>query len=1059
MADTDVQGMLVRIEATTAQLRQEIARGESAVAKASGQIDSSLGAVDQAFDRTGTNASLLQRTFSSAFTGMGLAATAAIAGLVAITTKTTEYAQEVRNLSTLSNASTTEFQRMAAGARTVGVEQEKLADIYKDTTDRAGEFISRGGGEMADFFKEIAPRVGVTAQMFANLSGPQALQLYYNSLEKAGVNQQQMTTYMEAMADEATALIPLLKNNGAGFKQLGDQAEAAGNILSNIQVARLVEVNQSIKGLEASFAGATRQLVAGMLPGIESVTQRLTALSKNGVPDALGAGIGFLADNLNILAAILGGKVAAAFVGYLSDLASSTAASVQSRAANIAQAASAVEVARANSIAAQSAVVRAEKEAIAARGTAVQTQMSLQLAEARMAERAATAQVAVAQATLKGASTSVLSLLGGPAGIAALAIGAGIAFLTMRDNTVQVANSLDALKRPIQEIREEFRKLTQDQQGAELVKVAKDQEQAAKAADGAYGDFLKTIRQTLGSTVGTRVSGEFDTARAAGQQLSTVVDDLAKRFHIPEEGLRSIRESAGAFSTADSAATKLKKTQEALSKEMAGGEAPKTPDNTASINAGNTYLQTLQKQFQTLKDKTALEQAETLILKEKIDPQSELAAKIREQAKAVDALKDADKAATKEESAAEQARKAANSALEQRLKTAQTAYDTLKKSFDPVGAAADDLKEKTEQLDLLFQNNQLSVEAYASGLGYLKDQYDTTVASATGLSQAMKYQADLEKQLANSKAGYDAMAASVGMGDKNSERTQAMLDLQRETNDKVLALRTELATATTAKQRQDLDKQIALTEEYGENQVEAMKQGWGKIDAAQATWQNGAQKAWENYRDSAADVAGQTNSLFADTFSGAEDALAQFVKTGKLSFKDLTNSIIDDLIRIQIRKALAGAVSAAAGTSWGGSIASIFQADGGVWDKGVKKFAKGGAFTNSVVTTPTSFGMAGGKTGEMGEAGPEAIMPLTRAADGSLGVRMVGGGSDAAESSSTTSNTFGGITQHFTFTGGTDANTAAQLRQAALDGAHGGYQLMIKDLKSNGPARQLLARR
>jgi hypothetical protein len=72
---------------------------------------------------------------------------------------------------------------------------------------------------------------------------------------------------------------------------------------------------------------------------------------------------------------------------------------------------------------------------------------------------------------------------------------------------------------------------------------------------------------------------------------------------------------------------------------------------------------------------------------------------------------------------------------------------------------------------------------------------------------------------------------------------------------------------------------------------------------------------------------------------------------------------------------------------------------------------------------------------------------------------MVGGGSDAAESSSTTSNTFGGITQHFTFTGGTDANTAAQLRQAALDGAHGGYQLMIKDLKSNGPARQLLARR
>ncbi|HBM58142.1 MAG TPA: phage tail protein [Citreicella sp.] len=63
-------------------------------------------------------------------------------------------------------------------------------------------------------------------------------------------------------------------------------------------------------------------------------------------------------------------------------------------------------------------------------------------------------------------------------------------------------------------------------------------------------------------------------------------------------------------------------------------------------------------------------------------------------------------------------------------------------------------------------------------------------------------------------------------------------------------------------------------------------------------------------------------------------------------------------------------------------------------------FAQGGAFaqgrvmpfaTGGIVSGPVSFPMRGG-TGLMGEAGPEAILPLTRGADGKLGVRAQGGG-------------------------------------------------------------------
>ncbi|MDK3020762.1 hypothetical protein [Pseudodonghicola flavimaris] len=198
-------------------------------------------------------------------------------GVSAINTGT-----EIDRMARISNALPSEFQRWAAGAKSVGIEQEQLADILKDVNDRIGDYVATGGGEMADFFDNIAPKVGVTAKMFRELSGPQALQLYVDSLKKAGASQQDLTFYLEAMANDATALIPLLANGGAEMQRLGDRAVELGGILSDDAVRGLAGMKQSLNALTTVTRGVARELGSAMAPAVAAVADVLTALMTKG---------------------------------------------------------------------------------------------------------------------------------------------------------------------------------------------------------------------------------------------------------------------------------------------------------------------------------------------------------------------------------------------------------------------------------------------------------------------------------------------------------------------------------------------------------------------------------------------------------------------------------------------------------------------------------------------------------------------------------------------------------------------------------------------------------
>lgn len=184
---------------------------------------------------------------------------------------------ELRKSAQISNVGFEEFQKLAFAARSVGVEGDKLADIFKDVNDRIGDFNATGGGPMKDFFEQIAPKIGLTADAFKDLSGPQVLQLYYDSLKKAGASQQDLTFYLEAMASDATALIPLLEQGGKGFRELGEGAA----VISSSQADGLKAYNDAMRSLGEAIKALTIAIAtSGILDFVTGLVEQLTAAVK-----------------------------------------------------------------------------------------------------------------------------------------------------------------------------------------------------------------------------------------------------------------------------------------------------------------------------------------------------------------------------------------------------------------------------------------------------------------------------------------------------------------------------------------------------------------------------------------------------------------------------------------------------------------------------------------------------------------------------------------------------------------------------------------------------------
>ena len=181
-----------------------------------------------------------------------------------------QVSKELKVMSNLTGVSADELQRVAPSLNRAGISLEKYSDILKDVNDKSHDFLQTGGGPMADFFENIAPKIGITEEAFKGLSGKDALGLYVSSLEKAGLSTEQMTFYMEALASDSTMLLPLLRNNAAGMNEF---ALATNQVLSKENMNSLANIGTSFTTLGTIISNMTLNALQPLISFIEQMLE------------------------------------------------------------------------------------------------------------------------------------------------------------------------------------------------------------------------------------------------------------------------------------------------------------------------------------------------------------------------------------------------------------------------------------------------------------------------------------------------------------------------------------------------------------------------------------------------------------------------------------------------------------------------------------------------------------------------------------------------------------------------------------------------------------------
>jgi hypothetical protein len=475
-----------------------------------------------------------------------------VGGVVSFANQTMNAGNEIKKFSQLANSSTRDFQYFAKGAETAGFSMEKFADVNKDVLDRLGE-VSRGEGEMMDFFERIAPKIGVTAAQFKNLSGPEALQAYYNGLQKANLSHAEQVTYMEQLANDASMLIPLLKNGGEGFQKWGDAAERMNALMSDEMIANLALAKENVQLLNLQWEGAKNTLINGSMPAIQATIDNMDALT-----------------NVTMIAgAYLAGSYIPTLAIATKGLVTDTVAKISNIASTRAKTLADYEVAKAN-LAATAAMVRAMGVANA------QTVAMMTNA------RAAYQQAAAAKATMF-AGSGLLGVLGGPVGLGITMASVAAGYLLMKDGAEKATASIDIQGKSVADLVVKYRELNTLQRDNETKALADQVEDLGLKYRVASSDLYSFMEALPISDEKIATFTKLNSELSQGRISSNEYYEAVKNVNIlTDSQLSKVRGLVGGYVEAKNKFNEAETAQDALANSM-GSTTQKAKEQAAEV--------------------------------------------------------------------------------------------------------------------------------------------------------------------------------------------------------------------------------------------------------------------------------------------------------------------------------------------------------------------------------------------------------------------------------------------------------------------------------------------
>ena len=894
---------------------------------------------------------------------------------------------------------------------------------------------------------------------------------------------EEFNSIMENGGRLAKLLADGLGTTVGGLRNMANNGELTTDkivpLLTNVEILR-----KEFDTLPASISGSAQKVQNAFLAWVGGANDAVGASSAlSGVLDGLANNIDDVANTAGIL---VGVGLARYFGNMVGSVGESTRAVLANTAAEVALAQAQVRGAQVSVAAGRQAVYRAQQARAAATSIEAQIVAERNLAAAQASLNTALAGRASAVNNLTNTASvmsrlgsGVLGILGGWPGVI---IGAGAAMYGLYQHTQQVhkeavgfANNLDEINGKLQQMSVLGLRSTAADARTSLQAQKQDladlDSQIAKVKESQAGlaliqeKYNKSPRLTYLNTfmdqaditeknisLTDRLSQlEFEREKVAAriastQKLVNEASDLATQ--------RAIQQ-AGAISILNGAYRLLNQTMAVIPTVEPKFVSPIVPVSNA-----------------TPQQQTALERARrdnemaSLSGLEKLHQQHVYEA---EDLKLTGALYtqyiyNKDQAAKKDAAAAEAKKTstAASSAQSKAEREAASTAEQYSRKMADLSVAIDVQRVRATEGE---KASDLYAASHQAGTKWTDEQRRAIQASSTELAKwTQKADENVRKQREQADALKDLTEAARKFRDEATltTETRGMSDRQRSRFDET----------------QQIDRVFAKTDGGTEAiaqraaALDALDKKYKAIAASEADWTAGAEKGFKNWFDTASDYSSQTADLVNNSMTGLIGNISDALSGNKVDWEDWSKSVLASMQKIILNAMLVNSLKSAGGGGLFGSLGGLFgggdatsagSTPSGAYSGAASglKFAKGGVFdspnlshfSNSIISSPTMFKFAKGD-GLMGEAGPEAVMPLTRTPNGTLGVRMVG----------TTAAGGGGgeihITQHINVSGNGDAalNRAMQeaARQGAADGAKKARQDMLSDFQTNGQARRML---